>query len=357
MAEIVWPSLADKLEAIGYLAIPGVVSAIEATVPKGKSDKFIEEYKNKFSDVYRPYEADKFGYQFRIYLNDLDGCPEFLKSVLDNAYGNRINNTEFIAELVNEYGFIFTRGIQNSKQIRDVTFAKHKRPEFDAFEKGFSVYRDFVQKIENYIKGDTVVSPNSIEFVEKTIKRKSNTKSASKSDSISAFTPNQLLKLGWVGEQYIYDLLIKHDSVLVEAADLPKELNYEVEWFNKGVQDAEENISIPDISSVFYEYVKKWDDKSVGKGCDLIMTFENDEKYYIEVKTSKRLNPFFSMTSVEMQEMEERGDNYIIIKVNNIERLLEGKSPDIIVIRNPFKKLFHPEQMKDATFIIGGNAK
>jgi hypothetical protein len=29
-----WPSIEEKLRAIGFLSIPGVISAIEATVPK-----------------------------------------------------------------------------------------------------------------------------------------------------------------------------------------------------------------------------------------------------------------------------------------------------------------------------------
>ena len=44
MAEIKWPSEEDKYEAIGYLAVAGVVSSIEATVPRGQKDKFRKEY-------------------------------------------------------------------------------------------------------------------------------------------------------------------------------------------------------------------------------------------------------------------------------------------------------------------------
>ena len=43
MANWKWPSVKDKLEAIGYLAVPGVINAIEATVPKGKAEQFREE--------------------------------------------------------------------------------------------------------------------------------------------------------------------------------------------------------------------------------------------------------------------------------------------------------------------------
>ena len=36
---IEWKSVEDKYEAIGYLAKPGVIETIEATVPEDKLDK------------------------------------------------------------------------------------------------------------------------------------------------------------------------------------------------------------------------------------------------------------------------------------------------------------------------------
>ena len=105
MSRIEWKSVEDKYEAIGYLAKPGVIETIEATVPEDKLDKFKEEYKGKYSEEF-PYVTkpkSKYGYQFRIYLSDTDGCPSCLVDCLDNKYGNRINDNHFIAELVKEY--------------------------------------------------------------------------------------------------------------------------------------------------------------------------------------------------------------------------------------------------------------
>lgn len=47
MSRIEWKSIEDKYEAIGYLAKPGVIETIEATVPEDKLDKFKEEYIRK----------------------------------------------------------------------------------------------------------------------------------------------------------------------------------------------------------------------------------------------------------------------------------------------------------------------
>lgn len=356
MADWEWPTLEDKFEAIGYLAVPGVISAIEATVPRGKSEQFKKEYEGMFSEEY-PYEADKYGRQFRIYLNDTEGCPDVLRENIDGRYKNRINNTHFIDELVKEYGFRFTKEPQDGEFIRSIVFHKCGRPALDAFDRGYYGYRDFVQDIENLVKKEQGLSgPNMLEYEEKSISKTAGKKSKKGDDNVTGFTPNQMLKLGWSGEEYIAYLLRVRDKALLKALGIPADADYTVEWFNQGVQDAEEKPEFPDFmrDKTRMEYIKKWEDKSVGRGCDLTVTDNTGLTYYLEVKTSKRSYPYFNMTSLEMQEMEKQGPQYNLVKINNIERLLRNESPDIIIINNPFEKLFHPAQMKEATFIVGG---
>ena len=48
MSRIEWKSVEDKYEAIGYLAKPGVIETIEATVPEDKLDKFKEDIRKSF---------------------------------------------------------------------------------------------------------------------------------------------------------------------------------------------------------------------------------------------------------------------------------------------------------------------
>lgn len=356
MAELNWPSEADKYEAIGYLAVPGVIASIEATVPKGQKEQFKKEYGYLCSDEY-PYEADKYGRQFRIYLNDTDGCPDFLRNNLDGAYGNRINNTEFIDELVKEYGFMFTKKPQDSKTIREMVLKKVSPALKKAFDKGYYGYNSFIQGIGDYMKKEKVLaSPNLLQYKEQTISRRTEKGAFLGNESVSAYSPNQIMNLGWTGEEYIAYLLQVKDATLLKAIGLSADSCYEVKWFNQGFQNAAERMDLRDFQKYgsYIEYVKDWDDQSVGKGCDIVVTPDNSEDIMIEVKTSRRSYPYFSMTSVEMQEMELKGNRYVLIKVNNLEMLLQGGSPDIIVIINPYEKLFHPKHMKDATFIIGG---
>ena len=358
MAKIKWPTIEDKLEAIGYLAVPGVISDIEANVPYGKKNDFIEKYKGRFSEEY-PYEyskdADKYGQQFRIYLNDTDGCPKVLKRYLDKKYGNRINNSLFVEELVTDYGFRFTKEPQDSENICEIVRWKHKSAqEIQAFKRGYHIYKELVQNIEDAVSKEYNLSnPNILKYKRKEIKR-SSTYKQNKEQKQTGFTPNQMLKLGWSGEEYIAYLLKTKDESFIKALSIPANTDYTVEWFNDGVQRAEEKLEINPYKKFSYEIRKKWDDKSIGKGCDIVVTLESGKSIYIEVKTSMRSYSYFSMTSSEIQEMELRANNYYLIKVNNFIRLLDYESPDVIVVRNPYKKLFHPNQIKEATFIIGG---
>ena len=247
MASWEWPSIADKLEAIGYLAVPGVIGSIEATVPKGKTEQFREEYKNSYSEEY-PYEADKYGRQFRIYLNDTEGCPEFLRDHLDGRYGNRINNTQFIDELVKEYGFKFTKSHQDTELIRDIVFRKHQMPDVDAFRKGFDGYGEFIHCIEELVKGENnLTRPNMLNYKERSISRRSEKRGDGEKDRItSGFTPNQMLKLGWAGEEYISYLLKMRDETLLRELSIPEDCDYVIEWFNDGVQSAAEDYQVTD---------------------------------------------------------------------------------------------------------------
>ena len=355
MAELEFPSLEVKLETIGYLAIPGVIGAIEATVPKGKTKQFCEEYKDQYSDEY-PYEADKFGKQFRIYLNDTEGCPVFLRSHLDGAYGNRINNTRFIDELVKEYGFCFTRDTQDKDIIFNAVKRKHGVKGINAFRKGFNAYQNFIEEIEALVnREEKLPSPTALKCKEQKITSKAAGKSSSGEATVSAYSPNQMLKLGWSGEEYIAILLKKRDKTLLKELRIPEKQAYTVNWFNDGVQCASEKyVSHRAAKSLVIEKEKEWEDQSVGKGCDIVVTLDSGEELCIEVKTSRRTYPYFAMTSVEMQEMEKRGNQYVLIKINNFEKVLKSEAPDIITNVNPYEKIFHPSHMKEATFIVGG---
>ena len=103
MADWKWPSIEDKLEAIGFLAAPGVISSIEATVPIGKKEKFREEYKNKYSDEY-PYEANKFAMDYLInrssYKKLLTNISE--RSIVECAKENDVCPAIVVGRLVHD---------------------------------------------------------------------------------------------------------------------------------------------------------------------------------------------------------------------------------------------------------------
>ncbi|MEE0686026.1 MAG: DUF3883 domain-containing protein [Lachnospiraceae bacterium] len=337
MGKIVWPSEEDKFEAIGYLAKPGVIDVIEATVPADKLKKFQNEYRNKYSIEF-PYitkAGSKYGYQFRIYLNDTEGCPEFLATQLDEKYKNRINDTSFIAELVNEYGFVFTKKQQDEKIIRNCVLSKAKEY-IKSFQKGFRVYSDFLYDLSCKMNENDLPQPYIVQ--PKVASKTKGRKVKNSGEMKSSLTREQLFKLGWLGETYIYKMLVAKDESLLNLLGVSSTDNYKIEWFNEGVHRDEE-----------------WEDKSVGHGCDIIILSDNKE-LYIEVKASKRKNGIFTMTSNEMQKMRDEAGKYFLVKIDYLERLLKGESPEVMVFASPYNTFFKPEKMKEATFKIEGDA-
>ena len=352
MSRIIWPSTSDKYEAIGYLTIPGVVTAIEATVPIGKEDKFREEYKGCFTSEY-PYTANKYGNQFRIYLNDVEGCPDFLLGQLDSTYGCRINDTNFIKELVLEFGFRFTRGEQNYDLIKEIAFRKANSVEREAYRKGLSVYRDFIGDLEKKLFDEEIISePVITEEKSSEAGREKRTKSLGQHEGMVSLTQNQALNIGWLGEAYLYSLLQKRNVHVLNALGINATTAYEIEWYNKGYNEAE--TVYEGVDPKHLEPVKQWDDQSVGKGCDIVVKIPGKSDIFIEVKTSKRTAPIFSMTTAEVVKMEKEADHYFLIKINNIEKVIYDEKPDLIVFSTPFKTFFHPNRIKDATFYLKG---
>lgn len=335
MGRIEWLSEKDKFEAIGYLAKPGVIDMIEATVPEDKLKKFKEEYRGKYSMEF-PYvtkAGSKYGYQFRIYLNDTEGCPEFLAQQLDEKYQNRINDTRFIAELVKECGFRFTKHPQNVEHIRSLVRAKGGIA-VTSFEKGFRVYSDFLYDLSKKMNGDDLPKPSVVLPQSPNKTRGRNTQS--NREISSSFTREQLFKLGWLGETYIYQMLLERNEELLRALKIDVSDDYSIEWFNKGVVLGEE-----------------WEDKSVGYGCDIVISLEKRD-IFIEVKSSKRKFGMFTMTSNEMQKMRDEMNDYYLVKVDYLERLIKDESPEVMVFDAPYNTFFKPEKMKEATFKIEG---
>jgi hypothetical protein len=332
-----WDSEKEKYEAIGYLAKPGVIEFIEAMVPEDRLSKFEKEYANSYSGEF-PYKmkaGSKYGNQFRIYLCDTDGCPEFLELQLDEKYNNRINDTHFISELVKEYGFKFTREPQNTNEIiRKVK--EHGNKEYEWFQKGFDVYSDFLETLGRKMQMDEL--PNPI-IVEPKVSQKGRGRIGKKGNGElkSSFSREQILNLGWLGEAYLNHILHCKNEYILQKLTIDKDANFSIQWFNEG-----------------YEKNEDWEDKSIGQGCDLVISTQ-DRIVYIEVKTSKRKNKLFTMTSNEMQKMKVEKENYFIIKIDYLENLLKEKSPEIMAFGSPYDIFFKPEKMKEATFRVEGD--
>ena len=326
-------SLPDDIrhELIGYLAQPGIITNITAEVPKRKCD----EFKRKYGVNPYPVNSEKkFGNQFRVYLADPEGCPDILKDVLDKKY-SRFNDTAFIRELVNDYGFSFFQPIQDSSKIQKAAMEKGEN-QYSSFMKGFNTSKNFLSELSASIKTSDLINPSIQTITPSDItSRKPKKKSPAHSfleNSNAGLSKEQLLNLGWTGEKYLYKLLESQNNDILSPFGIQSDKSYTITWFNNG-----------------FETNSSWKDKSTGKGCDIIIK-KGTEKLFIEVKTSRRKSPIFTMSSFEMQLMQQKTTNYFLVKIDYIEHLITGNSPDIRIFSSPFEYFFKPNQMHSAIF-------
>ena len=166
-------------------------------------------------------------------------------------------------------------------------------------------------------------------------KEKSKIKSGSNSnlsESSAGLSDEQLLQLGWLGEQYFYNALLANKDNILSLFGVETPGACAFTWYNDG-----------------YESDCNWKDKSVGKGCDILIQ-EGDRNIYIEVKTSKKKAPIFTMTSFEMQTMKQKGSDYFLVKIDNIDALIEGKAPKVRIYSSPYEHFFDPSKMYSAIF-------
>ena len=336
MSKIEWTSEEEKWIAIGYLARRGTISSIEATVPRGKTREFQVKFRGKYDPNY-PYEANKYGRQFRIYLNNTEDCPSFLYNQLDDQYKNRINDTEFIEELVLNYGFRFSNRPQLLFEI-DQSVKKKGKVVYAYFCRGLRARYDFIYTLKKKIETGDLASALIVKDCSSIEPHKVSKKGSTTSIDEKMDLPEQyLMNLGWLGEAYVYNLLLNRCDNVYNCLGIPVESVSDVVWFNQGFQ-----------TSTHRSY---WKDQSVGHGCDLQIRTING-LYYIEVKASKRLYPVFTMTATEIQKMAEAENRYYLVKINYLERILCNDSPEICIYKDPFAYFFNTKQIKEAKFYL-----
>ena len=338
MSKIEWPSEEEKWMSIGYLSMNRTISSIEATVPKGKTREFQQKFVGKYDNNF-PYEADKFGRQFRIYLREeaLEDCPTFLYNQLDTQYKNRINDTEFIEDLVLNWGFRFSNTMPVSYNIDKIVRDKGETI-YSYFRRGQKPDIVFMESmLDKYRADDSICAP----IIKDLSGRKPHTsigkKKTQETTITGEYSPRYLMRIGWLGEAYIYELLVKkYQGLYKEMGIDPTEVS-DVVWFNQGYTTTNR----PGL----------WEDQSVGHGCDLLISTTKG-LFYIEVKASQRKYHLFTMTSSELKKMAEARDRYFLIKINYLERILINQSPEISVYIEPYEYFFNTNQIKEASFYL-----
>ena len=128
-------------EAVGYLSTPGRIIRIEAQVPYSKIEEFKKAYPRQQFYAMEPW-ANKQSYQFRILMNSIKNCPEFLLEHITCGGGQTavgcISRGLFVEKLVEKFGFKFQVEYQNTKEI--IKCVEKEFPELmEYFYKGFNL--------------------------------------------------------------------------------------------------------------------------------------------------------------------------------------------------------------------------
>lgn len=337
--EIVWPSEQDKYEAIGFLARKGVIQNIEANVPTKFLDRFKERFKGKYTNN-QPYDVGtkKGGEQYRITLNHLEGCPEFLKKQVDGKTKVRINATGFIRELIEDYGFIFSCCEQNGELIKSIVQEKGA-DEFKWFKSTFYVNAHLIESLNKKVEAtpSVVISKKQASLGREKSKRVNRIKKANLQKESKRFTDEELIHFGWVGEKLFYNLLVSKNADIFELLGLQITDDITINWFNYG-----------------FESQENWTDKSIGKGYDMEI-LSGRRKLLVEIKSSRKNPGYFSMSGKELEIMSKKDKNYYIVKIDYMERVLTDGNVEIMIYKTPYSKFFKAEKIKAVTFWIEGN--
>lgn len=125
---------------LGYLARPGRIKYIEAQVPYGKENEFMNAYPGADFDKMK-ITSDKQSFQFRIILNYNGDCPQGLTDALTSGggpfYKNCISRGRFVERIINEYGFEFFNA-PNPSIIRSIVQRRHSGYLVD-FDEGYNI--------------------------------------------------------------------------------------------------------------------------------------------------------------------------------------------------------------------------
>ena len=131
----------EMFEMIGYMAKPNRISSIEAEIPcDGREKTFERMFPNQ---TYRPIAISetpsgmpsKLNPQYRINFADTENCVPLLKDNMRKGHGNhggRINKSEFVFDLVENYGFRFGK----EQNVSDIRAIAERRGYLEDFERG-----------------------------------------------------------------------------------------------------------------------------------------------------------------------------------------------------------------------------
>lgn len=250
----------------------------------------------------------------------------FFKSIEIIESGSLISNYKLTDYVLNQYGpliddFIILSSGQISREIKKLPDEqKKKRVQLESLIKKINTLHNFTEPIIYKLK-------SRLKKSKKTHKRISFGRNVKK----TLFSVQNLFLIGWYGEKYIYELFKGNAKNLLNELKLDQnESIVKIDWYNEG-----------------FESDQKWQDKSIGKGCDIMIT-TTLRNLKIEIKTSWDNISYFTATTNELLSMKNEKKNYFLIKVNKFKNCcsLENNA-EVRVIQNPFRIIENVNNIKE----------
>lgn len=175
-----------------------------------------------------------------------------------------------------------------------------------------------IQSLKNFIH-DQHSADIDFNIVKTNLKGKSQT-ATSKNFNLQRInlTDSSKKLIGWIGEQRAYNTINENINIISQLLNINKNDITEIEWFNKTIDIA----------------VSNWIDKSINKGCDIKIKFNNSEEIKLEVKSSYNSTNEITLTRNELRTMKDSSEsNYYIVLISNLKNLHKNKVPTMTLLK------------------------
>jgi len=269
--------------------------------------------------------------------HDMFRLWNFRKKITKNRYSDikLIDETDFIKLLLSDSGGEEIYSMQLQNKIKET---KNRHTDFDEVAVAVAESEDGENIKENYLK---LFKSSDINLDDIEVKTSGRSNISDQDGEWKAKTPKNSSKppknkfediddgykkiIGLLGERIVYEKLVNDDSFLTNLGIRRADIIY-IDWFNI---NAEHEID--------EDKIEQYNDKSVGKGCDILIKLHSRD-VKIEVKSSRKKMKCYTVTKNEFVKMAESRKDFYLIQVDNmISKIKKSGNIKINIINDPIE--------------------